>query len=219
MKIIFYITFFIQILFGYESLSPKILQTTKNIINNIKVNSYSHKRYINKQEGTYRTDCSVFVGYILDKVSHKTFTLLPIDPGRHRPRAKNFYEAIKNAGYKKVYNGWLRIYDISKAQAGDIIAWKHSKIQKKKDTGHVLIIYKKPIRITKKLYYIKVIDSSKGKHAHDSRAKGTNGIGVGTMKFKVNTSGTPIGYYWSNKSKLETKNPIVIGRAIDYTNF
>ena len=182
----------------------------------MKISAYSHHKKINRKDGIYIADCSTFVAYIVGRISPEALSLLPVDKHHRHPRAKNFYDTFINLKKSDSQNVWVNIKNMAKVEPGDIIAWKYSLSLKRRNTGHVIIVYKKPILEKDNLYRVVVLDSSRGRHANDTRIKGvSNGVGIGTMWFRVDKLDRPIGLYWSSKKKKESKHVIAIGRIIN----
>ena len=215
-KILIGVLFFIQAIFGYESMSPKVLREADYIFSTMKISAYSHHKNINRKDGIYIADCSTFVAYVVGRISPKALSSLSIDKHHRHPRAKNFYDTFVNLEKSNTQNAWVNIKSMAKVEPGDIIAWKFSPLLKRRNTGHVVIVYKKPVLEKDNLYRVVVLDSSRGRHANDTRIKGVrNGVGIGTMWFRVDKLGRPIGLYWSSTKKKESKYPIAIGRVVN----
>ena len=172
-------TFFIglllfnSLLFGTE---PSVFLTSQEIFNTMQRSSYEHKAFVDEAHGIYVLDCSSFMGLVIDKISPKAFASLPIDKPHKRPRAKNFYAFLNTLAPHENHDGWMGIKRMDELEKGDIIAWKYDPNLGKQDTGHVVMVYEKPILEANGFYQVRVMDSSKGKHAKDSRGEGQNGF-------------------------------------------
>ncbi len=176
---------------------------------------YEHQAMMDENKGIYALDCSSFMGHLLKKVSPKAYEALPIDAPHKRPRAKNFYDFLVALPEEKVYHDWIHLSTFSAVEKGDIIVWKYDQSLGKKDTGHVVMVYEKPLKEKEGRYKVVVLDSSKGTHADDSRAhKKEGGIGTGTMWFHVDKDDKPIGLYWSDRSSKMSQHRIVLGRVV-----
>ncbi len=205
------ILLFNTLLFATES---SVFLTSQHIYNTMQRSSYEHKRFVDETSGTYNVDCSSFIGFIIEKVSPKANAILPIDAPHKRALAKNFYEFLQGLSASEVKDGWMGIARMDELEKGDIIAWKYDPSLHKTDTGHVVMVYEKPILEADGRYKIRVMDSSKGKHANDSRDETSTGIGIGTMWFRVDEHGVPNGLYWSDKSKKISEHAIAMGRVV-----
>lgn len=194
------------------SSSEEMFQEASRILKTYQESRYSHQTMVDEQNGKYNVDCSAFVGYILQKKAPLALEALPIDLGHKRVRAQNFYDYFKALEHTPSVH-WIPIEAFSKLERGDVIAWKYDKALQKKDTGHVVIVSEKPIQEEQNLYRVRVIDASKGKHAHDTRAENQDGIGSGDMWFRVDEKDSPVGLYWSSKMKKEAKHAIAMGRV------
>lgn len=176
---------------------------------------YEHKTAIDETNGIYHVDCSSFVGFLLQKSSLQAYTALSIDKGHARPRAQNFYDFFASLNENEQKEGWQGIKAMQSLQTFDIIAWKYDARLGKKDTGHMVIVYEKPIKEADGRYRVRVLDASKGTHANDSRAqKSEGGIGTGVMWFRVDEEGKPFGVYWSDRSKSMSRHQISMGRVL-----
>ena len=194
--------------------SHEIYTEAAKILETMHETHYDHKMSIDEKQGSYSLDCSGFVSYILQKKAPLALSVLPIDKHYTRVRAQNFYDYFKRLQKESTFTYWIPIQSMRELQAGDILAWKYDPSLQKKDTGHVVIASEKPVLEEPNLYRIRVIDSSNGKHANDTRAKESNGIGSGDMWFRVDENDYPIGIYWSSKDKKESQHPIAMGRVL-----
>lgn len=200
---------------GFLHANTALENTIEHVLTSMQHTRYEHKAFIDERSGVYHVDCSAFVGFLLQKVSPHAYNALKIDKGHTRPRAQNFYDflAVLNEGEKK--EGWQGIQRINALEKFDIIAWKYDPSLGKKDTGHVVIVYEKPIKEADGRYRVRVLDASKGTHANDSRAqKSEGGIGEGVMWFRVDEEGKPLGLYWSDRSKSMSRHQISMGRVL-----
>jgi len=110
--------------------------------------------------------------------------------------------------------GWKAIRQLSQAQRGDIMAWElQASTKAPGDTGHVVIVAATPIQVTQGTFRVEVYDSSGIHHDDDSRPEHTSGVGKGTITFKVNTSGEPIGFQFNSRARFHDE-PIAIGRPV-----
>jgi hypothetical protein len=101
------------------------------------------------------------------------------------------------------------------AEPGDLIAWRKDFVPQKGNTGHIVIVLEKPVKEKDGAIRIIALDSSRSGHAQGTRKKGTSGVGLGFMWFRVDEAGAPIAIHWSNRKRKPKTYPIVIGRAID----
>jgi len=204
--------FFVGVTCGYGAVSDEVFQEAQTILQTHQESHYDHKTVINESKGYYRVDCSSFVSYVLRKKAPLALALLPIDAKHTRSRAQNYYDYFK--ALESPNSHWMAIKTVAELERGDMIAWKYDPSLQKKDTGHVVIVSEKPVQEEAHLYRVRVMDASKGKHANDTRAEGSDGIGSGDMWFRVDEKGFPIGLYWSSKAKKENQHPIAMGRVL-----
>lgn len=209
-RLIVLILAFVSLLNAQESL----LGEAQDVWRKMKYSSYEHHAFIDESHGVYRVDCSSFLGFIVGKISAQAYASLPIDAPHRRPRAKNFYDYFHSLGAFEKRGGWMGIARVSDLEEGDIIAWKYDPAFGKTDTGHVVMVYETPVKEADGRYKIRVMDSSKGKHADDSRQENQTGIGVGTMWFRVTSEDVPNGLYWSRKSPKISEHAIAMARVV-----
>ena len=188
----------------------------EQILSELKSTRYSHKTMVDEDAGMYHLDCSGLACYVLKHVAPKALAAVPKD-GRPRARAKDFYEAFSSAPINESGNGWQRIVRLLDAEPGDVIAWRKDPLPPKGNTGHVVIVMGKPVADGKNTVRVRICDSSKSRHAQDTRAKGDTGIGVGVMWFRVDDNGAPIAVHWSRPKRKPVPYPIAIGRALSVT--
>jgi len=207
------LTFFCSVISAWASQSP-LYDASQELLQHLTSSRYEHKAVIDESRGTYALDCSLFIGHLIKKVSPKAYSALPIDAPHKRARAKNFYDFFTSLKASSHPN-WIPLFSMNSLEQGDIIAWKYDPNLGKKDTGHVVMVYEKPIKEADGRYKIVVLDSSKGTHAHDSRAQQKEGgIGTGTMWFHVDKDDKPIGLYWSDRSAKMSSHAIAMGRVV-----
>lgn len=212
MRFLLFILLFCLTLFAQ---TQGIVEISKAVFNNIQITRYNHKSHIDEAKGEYILDCSSFVVLLLKKVSPLALASLTIDKTHTHARAKNFYDFFHSLANKEQKGGWIGIKKMREVEAGDIIAWKYDPSLAKKDTGHVVVVLEKPVNEEDGLYRIKVMDASKGKHANDTRVRGTDGVGMGEMWFRVDTSDKPIALHWSDKAKKPSYHAIAMGRVAE----
>lgn len=191
------------------------LESSEIFLEALRSSHYQHKIAIDEENHSYGLDCSAFVGLLLQRSAPTAYASLPIDPPHKRPRAKNFYAFLTDLSEGEEKGGWGALKKMEQLQKGDVIAWKYALNLGKKDTGHVVIVYEKPLKEEEELYKVLVLDSSKGMHANDTRmGKPEGGIGMGTMWFKVDENDKPIGLFWSDKRKKMSEHAIAMGRVL-----
>lgn len=211
MRLIIIFLFFCLTLLAENS---RLFDTSKAVFDNVRITRYEHKKQIDEKQGIYIFDCSSFICFLLQKVSPEALAVLPIDKGHSHARAKNFYAFLILLQDKEVKSGWMRISSMDAIEVGDIIAWEFDASLGRNNTGHVVIVSHKPIKEENGIYRIAVMDSSNGKHAYDTRLKGTSGLGEGVMWFRTDAQDRPIALHWSDKTKKPTIHAIAMGRVI-----
>ena len=71
------------------------------------------------------------------------------------------------------------------AEPSDFIIWRRKPIHLKGNTGHIVIILEKPVKEKDDCIRVVVLDSSRSRHARDTRKKGGNRSRLETWNWKV----------------------------------
>jgi hypothetical protein len=166
----------------------------------MKVSSYEHTTAVDEATGTFKYDCSGFVGYALTRVLPAQFAAVKTFAAIARPLAKHyemFFESIA-AGATK--SGWTRVARAADIRPGDVVAWLKPAELVSDNTGHVMIVTGAPTVNPKRAdeIIIPITDSSAAFHGpEDTRYPSADGLGRGTIGIIVNAAGTPIRYRWT----------------------
>lgn len=188
-----------------------VLSHARQILAQAKNSRYSHRTHVEETSGVYHFDCSGLVVYLLKKDAPRALSQVP-KGGHKRPLALQFYETFSSVGTSPTLTAWERVGRLRDARPGDILAWRRDKIIPGENTGHVVIIEKRPVEQERGLFRVEVVDSTGTAHFQDSRAKGQTGIGRGTMWFVADKAGAPVGYRWRLEEKPAMPVAIAIGR-------
>ena len=192
-----------------------LYQQAQELLGHIRSSSYSYTFHIDEAEGIYDTTCSSFMNFLIQKVSLPAYQALLADSKRKQPLARNYYAFFNALKEGKEEEHWKNIRYLKDVQVGDIIAWEYDISLGKKDSGHVVMVDEKPIQEADGRYRIRILDSSKGTHAEDTRfSHPQGGIGKGVMWFVPDENGEVKGFYWSDKSKKMSQHALSIGRLI-----
>lgn len=194
--------------------ADSMIEEANKILSNKRISAYNYKKSIDEKEGIYIFDCSTFVSFVLQKSSPEALHALRVDENHTHARAKNFYEFLSTLAEGERAQGWMGVRQMQNVQVGDVIAWKYDPKLKKRDTGHVVIVYEKPVLEEVGLWRVRVLDSTKGRHAQDTRGENENGLGLGIMWFRVNQEGFPIALHSSDKTKKPIRRDIAMGRVL-----
>jgi hypothetical protein len=184
------------------------------ILNSIQSTVYQHDTEIDEKAGVYRCDCSGFVGYVLNRTAAKDNPTGPLGDKKKRPLAMDYEKFFEKAPAKKGGDGrWQQITKLADARPGDVIAWRH-EVPKPGNTGHVVIVDQRPVVEEDGLVRVVVIDSTTKPQVDDTRAKGTSGVGRGSMWFIVDADGHATGYVRGSRTAKPKNEAISIGRAL-----
>jgi hypothetical protein len=197
-----------------NSAAQEIYDEAVRILTSIKETKYRHRTDVDEKKGIYYCDCSGFCGYVLGRTVSKGDPKGPLGDGKRRPRARDFQLAFAAAPARPDGTSrWQHVERIVDARPGDIIAWRH-KVDKPNNSGHVVIVAERPVVEKDGLVRVVMIDSTTKPQVDDTRAKGTSGIGRGTMWIQVDERCRPIAYLRGSRSAKPQTEPISIGRAL-----
>jgi hypothetical protein len=204
---------------------PKHLEAARDLVKNLdlKDTSYEHGKPDVSFTAPYRshTDCSGFIGTLLQYAYGYTPAQLKKWFGQERPTADQFHDTIADG------RGFEQIKDFRQVQPGDILAVKY-KQPKEKSNGHVMLVAgapkpmasEDPLKAGLEQWEVPVIDSAKSGHGptdtrHVEGEKHHEGLGQGVLRVFVDKDGGVAGYTWSvgGKSYLDQEeHHMVVGR-------
>lgn len=197
-----------------NSATQSVHDEAVRILNGIQTTVYQHKTEIDEKTGVYRCDCSGFVGYVLNRTTAKDDPAGPLGDKKNRPLAMDYAKFFEKATTKNGGDGqWQQIAKLADARPGDVIAWRH-ETPKPGNTGHVVIVDQRPVVEEDGLVRVVVIDSTTKPQVDDTRAKGTSGVGRGSMWFTVDAEGRATGHIRGSRTATPKNEAISIGRAI-----
>lgn len=193
--------------------SKKLLELVEAIDSTRTDTAYSHSTRVRRKQGVYHFDCSGMINWMLERVAPKALATLD----RERPVAASYVRVIQKSPTSKSRGGWQRIADIENVEPGDLFAWRRPKEWPKGgNTGHVGIVMAKPAKVQHldNAYVVRIVDSTRWRHQHDTRGEGQTGFGMGTILFVVDDTGSPIGYAWfGSESAGWYATDVVFGRV------
>jgi hypothetical protein len=193
------------------SISERLVAAARQMIADFKVTRYSHRTLIDPDRSICEVDCSGFVVALLKQTSPKH--LKQIATRHKRPLAEDFYAAF-SAPNGAGPAGWQPVKHLQNVERGDVIAWLKQERQPGDNTGHVMLVERKPMADAPNQFRVRVLDSTAHGHGSDSRVEGKSGIGEGTLWLDVDGEGRPIGYRWKSRRGQLHQAPIAIGRAV-----
>jgi hypothetical protein len=196
------------------SLPEQLASQAEFVANNLQQTDYQHTDNIDVDRGVYDCDCNGFVSFVMERAAPDHYAMIPKETNQLRPRAFEYYGFFSSLTPQSI-GGWHRIDFLQDARRGDIIAWRFPQIEKSHNTGHVLIVADTPVADDSGIFSVRVYDSSAQPHFDDTRGSGkgefATGVGSGSIKFKVDSTGRPVSFQFAPADKLETF-PIAIGR-------
>jgi hypothetical protein len=185
----------------------------ERILGTIQLTAYKHDTDIDEKKGQFYCDCSGFVGYVLNRTVSKDGKKGPFGNGRRRPLAADYERGFEKAPQRPTSGArWQQIARVCDARPGDVIAWRH-EVPKPGNTGHVVIVDKKPVVEKDGLVRMDIIDSTTLPSADITGDKGKTGIGRRTMWFKVDSDGRAVAYVRGKRTATPKTEAISIGRA------
>lgn len=200
-----------------RDLSHVYAQQAEQIVGNLRETKYQSKTVVDHEKGIFKGNCSGFVGHVLREHFPEAYLSVRGNraPWKARPLAVTYYEtfvSVGEEGHSKP--AWHRVRKMMDVKPGDIIAWRKLTLSEGLNTGHICVIAGKPVMEADGRVRVRVIDSTSGRHAKDTRKEGTNGVGAGEMWFAVNELGEPEGFWIHENAKRSKTNKIAIGRIM-----
>jgi len=190
----------------------------EELLANMTETKYQGLTEIDEETGSLKCDCSGLIGHMLRHHFPEAYVSLDGEeaPWRKRPVAVTFYETFVVAEDDANLEGpWERVREMMDVRPGDILAWRKVTVEQGDSSGHVLMIAGFPEEERDDRIRVRVIDSTRGVHANDTRAEGILGVGAGDMWFTVDRDGEPNGFYVNEKSRLNTVSKVAIGRIVE----
>jgi hypothetical protein len=177
---------------------------------------YRHTPRIIPAKGIYEWDCSIMVGWILDRATPKARRALPA-----KPLARDFYDVIAKASPESPRRHWLRISGPQAVEPGDVFAWRKAEVFKShNNTGHVGFVLGKPWQHPRfpSIWVMRIADSTRAFHEQDSRpVDGDGGFGTAVVAFLFDDRGEAVAYGWYGEAQdpeTYVETHIVFGRAV-----
>ncbi|MEO1526029.1 MAG: BPL-N domain-containing protein [Planctomycetota bacterium] len=202
---------------GANESGARFASSLETLLASAKQTSYQHTTSIDPAEGIVRCDCSGLVGYVLRHEFPEAYLALRGDqaPWRLRPVAVTYYETFQAASSDpQAASHWCRVPDLRQVRPGDVIAWRKKVLREGSTTGHVCTIASNPMVLSSDQVRVRLIDSTRSPHEHDTRPEGTDGLGSGWKTFYVGPGGEPLGYFKEGR-RIETE--LAVGRLSDAT--
>ena len=185
----------------------------EGVLSAMKETAYQHTTEIDLRNGSVKCDCSGLIGFMLRQDFPEAYLSLDGEesPWRKRPLSVTYYETFVAAGDQNNRGPWRRVVKLMDAQPGDIMAWRKKKIRQGSTTGHTCMIAGRPQLQPDGTVRVRLIDSTRGSYANDTRPTGTTGVGAGIKTFIVSKAGEPAGYFVDDRRVTAR---IAIGRII-----
>jgi hypothetical protein len=190
-----------------DNIFTEILATCKTILESIKSTSFKRGGEFSALDGQYHCDCSSYINSILSIIDKNLY--LKLLGQRSRLKAIDYFELAKSNDSLIKHHS-----DIQKLQAGEVLVWKKENPPKSGDTGHMLVVLKKPEKIDEGRWKILVSDCTKISHDRDSREDTSKGVGRGEMILLTENSKIN-GYIWSTSIP---KNKITEVLCMSFSN-
>ena len=163
--------------------------------------------------GTFLTDCSGFVSYVLDGIAPEHYGAIPRETGHAYPRAFEFFDYFASRAVH-ASRTWRRVERLSESCEGDLVAWREVRVREDHDSGHVFVVAEAPALVSARVWAVRVYDSSDVPHFDDSRVRSgafAGGVGTGTILIHVDGGGKPIAFQFGKDDSLH-EVPIAIAR-------
>lgn len=186
----------------------RLSDAARRLLASVKSTSYSHHSIIDEDSGSFVTDCSGLMTWLLKQEMPEHLAAIPIKRGRSHPVAVDFQEAFVAGA-----TGWQRIARVQDVRPGDVLAWRYLNPKPGKSTGHVMVIDSAAVPDGDSVFSVAVIDSTTAPHDDDTRSD-TDGVGRGTIHLRVDADGAPVEVRGKSSSVFR-KHAFAIGRAVN----
>jgi hypothetical protein len=193
--------------------APPVAVAAKRIVDGARRTHYQHGIIVQPSTGTYLTDCSGFVSYVLEGVAPEHYGAIPRAVAHPYPRAFEFFDYFVSRAVDSSL-GWRRVNRFFEACEGDIVAWRKEHVHEDADSGHVFVVAEPPELVTACVWAIRVYDSTDVPHFDDSREHNgvfASGVGSGTVLIHADAHGKAIGFQFGPDDELH-ELPIATAR-------
>jgi hypothetical protein len=167
---------------------------------------------MNVPPGTYRTDCSGWVSWLVRSTAPAAYDFVPIEYQRPYPRAFMYWQMFNAIGNGASIPNWTAVRRLAEVAPGDIIAWTFEP-ESQGDSGHVLLVAAPPVINSNGTVAITVFDASSVPHNDDTRRYPPGGVGRGTILFQVDAQGAGTAFQFRTDFPFIAQ-PIRAGRLI-----
>lgn len=150
---------------------------------------FSRKNLIDNSNRSIDCDCSGLINLLF-----KNFDL-PLPYQIENPKAVHYFAVLQEIGLNK----------IDSIKAGHLLAWRKDVLPKSGDTGHIVICEDKPKSISKNIYQLPVIDSTKLE----------NGLSKRFIELHTDDTGCIVGVRWHHSSTKIKRTAIYHQSLID----
>ena len=192
----------------------RLLERVLQVRDSLRETRYQGSTQVRAADGYYAFDCSGMTTWFLKRASRRALRAV----GGTRPRARDYYRAIERAPVGKTRRGWQRLAHVSEARPGDLFAFLRSPLSTSKITGHVGFVISTPVPVPDwpGAYAVRILDSTRVPHQHDTRVDdGIGGFGFGTMVFVTDALGEVDAYGWQGTDSSWTLPTHVIFGRVD----
>ena len=183
-------------------------EAARRLLASVKSTSYSHHSAIDEDSGSFVTDCSGLVTWLLRQNLPGHLAAIPIKHGRSHPVAVDFQEAFAASA-----TGWQCVVRVQDVRPGDVLAWRYLNPKPGKSTGHVMVIDSAATPDGENVFSVAVIDSTTAPHDDDTRSE-FDGVGRGTIHLRVDADGAPVEVRGKTSSAFH-KRAFAIGRPVN----
>jgi hypothetical protein len=137
-----------------ESVSQKIDEQARLVLNGVQKTSYTHKVSIDVEKGEYHTDASGLLNFLLQKVSTSHLQTVKTQGKQTRQFAQDYWGTFHAAPTsqpaakaKEDAGAWQQIAKVSELRPGDLVAIKSTSesAESATDAGTVMIVDEKAV--------------------------------------------------------------------------
>ena len=178
-----------------ESLKPQSLNLEKTLPLHLLLeeltsfkegHAFDRTPFLERSKGILNCDCAGLITLLLKELQLFPASLPSL------PKASDYFDLIETLGAKE---------NIKELKRHDLLCWKKEKLPQSGDTGHILIINRKPKKITEEKYSLEILEVNRF----------STGIQLRDIQIHTLKDGRIWGVAWHPNEKKVKKTKVVAG--------
>lgn len=164
---------------------------------------------VDERKGSYVFDSAGMLEYLVDRVRPDALAKVPMAMVQRRRDATDYFRFFSRLDPADM-GPWARVERVLELKPGDIVLLGRSFDPNAREGAHILLVREaaKPNPADPGELVLRVIDSSAGRLAGDSRPRGKDGLGCGSIALTVGAGGRPTG--WQVPGQTERVSSAVV---------